>query len=95
MIRNSVMKKQLLSLVTTLLVSSASQAYWQPHGQMSWQIQFSGSLNPNVNTQVFDVDLFDVFVNNIYLGMIRNIPFNFSFVPEDVENIQDVNELKV
>ena len=67
MIRNSVMKKQLLSLVTTLLVSSASQAYWQPHGQMSWQIQFSGSLNPNVNTQVFVVDLFDTPQNTIVL----------------------------
>ena len=71
MIRNSVMKKQLLSLVTTLLVSSASQAYWQPHGQMSWQIQFSGSLNPNVNTQVFDVDLFDTPQNTIDLLHIQ------------------------
>lgn len=43
----------------------------------------------------FDVDSFDIFVNNTYLGTTRNTPFNFSFVPEDVQNIQDVNELRV
>jgi hypothetical protein len=57
--KDYVVKKNLFTLITTLIASSATQAYWQPHGQMSWQIQFAGSFNPNVNAQVFDVDLFD------------------------------------
>ncbi|MCP5175860.1 MAG: endo alpha-1,4 polygalactosaminidase [Moraxellaceae bacterium] len=53
------MKKQFITLISSLLAASATQAYWQPHGQLSWQIQFAGTFNPNINAQVFDVDLFD------------------------------------
>ncbi len=41
------------------------------------------------------VDSFDIFVNNTYLGNTKNTPFNFSFVPSSVDNIQSVNELRV
>lgn len=43
----------------------------------------------------FPVDSFDIYVNNTYLGNTRNLPFNFSFIPSSIENIQSVNELKV
>ena len=43
----------------------------------------------------YPVDSFDIFVNNTYLGNTKNLPFNFSFTPSSIENIQSVNELKV
>lgn len=53
------MKKYLLILASLLLSSTTHATYWQPHGQLSWQIQFADTFNPNINAQVFDVDLFD------------------------------------
>lgn len=44
---------------------------------------------------VFPVESFDVFVNGFYLGNTKNTPFNFSFIPSQVENIGPINELKV
>ena len=41
------------------------------------------------------VESFDIFVNNNYLGTTRNIPFRYSFVPDNIDNIQEKNELKV
>ncbi|MEZ4113913.1 MAG: PBP1A family penicillin-binding protein [Candidatus Paceibacterota bacterium] len=43
----------------------------------------------------YPVESFDIFVNNTYLGNTKNLPFNFSFTPSSVENIQEVNELRV
>lgn len=38
---------------------STAAARWVPKPGTSWQIQFSGALNTNVNVQAFDLDLFD------------------------------------
>lgn len=43
----------------------------------------------------YDVRSFDVFINDTYLGTRSGEPFNFSFIPRDIENISDTNELKV
>jgi len=43
----------------------------------------------------FQIESFDIFVNNTYLRTIKSSNLNFSFTPEDVENIQDINELKI
>lgn len=43
----------------------------------------------------YDVRSFDVFINDTYLGTKLGAPFNFSFTPRDIENISDVNEIKV
>lgn len=43
----------------------------------------------------YPVKSFDVFVNNTFLGTTKNTPFNFSFSPSDIDNIQERNELKV
>ncbi len=37
----------------------------------------------------------DVFVNNQFLGSTRKEPFVFSFIPEDLDNPQDLNQLRV
>jgi 1A family penicillin-binding protein len=52
------------------------------------------SINLDYKTK-YPVDSFDIFVNNTYLGNTKNTPFSFSFVPSSIENIQEVNELRV
>jgi penicillin-binding protein 1C len=42
----------------------------------------------------FPLQKIDVFVNDIYLETIQP-PFNFSFKPQDLENLQDTNTLKI
>lgn len=46
-------------------------------------------------TTHFDVRSVDVFINDTYLATKSSAPFNFSFIPRDIENIGDVNEIKV
>ena len=36
----------------------------------------------------------DIFINDIYLGTLKT-PFNFSFIPEDLENLKIINELRI
>lgn len=43
----------------------------------------------------FDVRSVDVFINDTYLATKKSPPFNFSFIPRDIENIGDINEIKV
>lgn len=43
----------------------------------------------------YDVGGFDIFVNDVYVGSTESTPFNFSFIPKDIENLQATNELKV
>lgn len=38
---------------------------------------------------------FDVFVNDIFIGTKSSLPFHFSFIPKDLDNIQEENQLKV
>ena len=47
------------------------------------------------STSHYPLKKIDVFVNNIYLGSVKNSPFTFSFTPSDVNNLQNTNELKV
>ena len=42
----------------------------------------------------FPITKMDVFVNNIYLQTLES-PFAFSFLPSDLENLQESNELKI
>ena len=43
----------------------------------------------------FTIKGFDVFVNNTYIGSTESKNLNFSFVPKDLPNIQELNRLKV
>ncbi len=43
----------------------------------------------------FDVKSFDIFINGEYVGTRTSTPFSFSFVPKDIDNISETNELKV
>lgn len=43
----------------------------------------------------YDVEAFDIFINDSYVGSTQSLPFNFSFIPKDIDNLQNMNELKV
>jgi 1A family penicillin-binding protein len=43
----------------------------------------------------YDVRSVDLFVNDTYIATKKNAPFNFTFFPRDIENIGDINEIKV
>jgi penicillin-binding protein 1A len=43
---------------------------------------------------VFPLQKIDIFINDVYMETIKP-PFDFSFVPKDLNSLQDVNELKI
>ncbi len=46
------------------------------------------------STGPYQLQKIDVFINNAYVETLQP-PFNFSFTPNDLENLQSVNELKI
>jgi len=37
----------------------------------------------------------DYFINNIFIGSSKNYPFNFYFIPSEIPQIKDLNEIKI
>ena len=51
-----------------------------------------------INTQItsfYTIERVDFSVNNIYLGSINSMPHSFSFEPNDIKEIGELNELRV
>lgn len=51
-----------------------------------------------VNTEIsssFAIEHVDFFVNGVFLGSTRSLPYAFAFVPESLDNTQTTNELRV
>ena len=46
------------------------------------------------NTGVYSLQKIDIFINDVYLGTLES-PFNFSFIPADLENLKTNNELRI
>jgi len=46
------------------------------------------------NSGYFPLQKIDIFINNIFIDTIR-APFNFSFIPEELDNLKSENELKI
>ncbi len=46
------------------------------------------------NSGTYPLQKIDVFINDVYLGTSK-YPFNFSFTPSDLENLKDINEIKI
>ena len=46
------------------------------------------------STGRFPLQKIDIFVNDVYLGT-SNSPFNFSFIPSDLDNLKNENEIKI
>ena len=51
-----------------------------------------------VDTQIrssFAIERVDFFVNEVFLGSTQSMPYTFAFIPRDVANVQETNELRV
>jgi hypothetical protein len=51
-----------LALVVGLLIGASpvqADGWWQPHGTLSWQVQFDGRIDKMVAADAFDIDAFD------------------------------------
>jgi len=46
------------------------------------------------NTGRFPIQKLDIFINNNYIDTVR-APFNFSFIPSELDNLREENELKI
>ena len=47
-----------------------------------------------LNQGRFPLKKIDIFVNDVYLGT-SEAPFNFSFIPGELENLRDENSIKI
>ena len=59
---------------------------------------YGGAQKLVVDVQVqshFAVERVDFFVNGVFLGSTRSMPYVFAFVPNSIENIQGSNELRI
>jgi len=65
-----------------------------PNRLSSYSINNSIPLEINLNSR-FEIESFDIFINGTFLGTVRGSSLNFSFVPRDVGNISDNNEIKI
>jgi penicillin-binding protein 1C len=70
--------------VVTILEPNATDTYL-PDQKINLRISSSGP---------FPLQKMDIFINDVYLQTI-DAPFNFSFAPKELENLQSDNELKI
>lgn len=64
----------------------STSARWMPKPGTSWQIQFAGRLNSNVNVKAFDLDLFDTpqsFIDTLHRKGIKVICYFSAGSSED------------
>ena len=47
-----------------------------------------------INNGKFPLKKIDIFVNDVYIGNVE-YPFNFSFIPENIADISDENEIRI
>lgn len=47
-------------LMTILLFMSSAFSWWKPTQTMTWDVQYVGDINPNLNVEIRDIDLYDV-----------------------------------
>jgi membrane peptidoglycan carboxypeptidase len=67
------------------IISPDSTTVYPSNQKINLKIQSSG---------VFPLQKIDIFINNIYLETSEP-PFNFSFIPKNLDNLGDSNELKI
>jgi membrane peptidoglycan carboxypeptidase len=67
------------------IVEPNSQTIYSPDQKINLRISSSG---------VFPLQKIDIFINGVYLETDEP-PFNFSFTPNELENLQNENELKI
>jgi 1A family penicillin-binding protein len=70
--------------IITVLEPSSSKTY-KENEKIQLQINSGG---------VYPLQKIDVFINDVYLGTLKT-PFNFSFIPEELENLRISNTLRI
>jgi len=68
-----------------LIISPDDSTVYQPNQKINLQVSSSGT---------YPLQKMDIFVNNIYLETITP-PFNFSFIPKNLDNLGATNDLKI
>jgi hypothetical protein len=51
--------------VAVWLPPSVAAARWSPGPRTTWQVQFSGRLNPSIDATAFDVDMFETTASSV------------------------------
>ncbi len=70
-VKMGAMRKRTVALLGVLAALAAmappgvAAAHWTPGPRTTWQIQFSGRLNPLVDATAFDIDMFDTTSANV------------------------------
>lgn len=64
------MNKAAVGIVAVLALAvwpppSVAAARWAPGTRTTWQVQFSGRLNPSIDATAFDVDMFDTSASSV------------------------------
>jgi penicillin-binding protein 1C len=67
------------------IVEPNSTTNYSPDQKIFLKISSSGA---------FPLQKIDIFINDVYLET-KETPFNFSFIPKDLENMQNTNEIKI
>lgn len=67
------------------IIEPNSQTTYSPDQKINLKISSSG---------IFPLQKIDIFINGVYLETDES-PFNFSFTPSELENIQNENELEI
>jgi len=71
----------------TITISNFDEGYYNPvNNRVSFNIEGTGK---------FPLTRVDVFVNNIYIGSSKTKPFNFSFIPKELNIIKTNNTIRV
>jgi penicillin-binding protein 1C len=65
-----------------------------PNSSTTYRVDEKLIVSPRISS-VFPVEHVDYFVNGVFLGSTKSIPYEFAFVPIEVGNIRVINSLKV
>ncbi len=82
--KDDVHTKNLAPKVT--IISPTSGTIYNPEKRISIQLQ---------NSSRYPLSQVDFFINDTYLGSSKNSPFDFYFIPLDISNISNSNQIRV
>lgn len=68
------------------ILTPSSEAVYDSHQPIAMTISSLGH---------YPLQKIDIFINNDYVGTIKSPNFSFSFIPSDLNNLQNQNELKL
>ncbi len=73
------------SVPSVSIIEPSPSTIYQPDQKIQLKINSSGNL---------PIQKIDIFINNTFVDTV-NSPFNFSFIPKDLDNLKQENELRI